>query len=62
MVLCFSCSLIGGRQYQPVNSALVSHLQALGHRVLTAHLAADRAILTALSPGGNRESHWPDSS
>ena len=40
MDLYFSCSLTGGRQDQPVYAAMVAHLQALGHRVLTAHLAA----------------------
>ncbi len=40
MDLYFSCSLTGGRRDQPVYAALVAHLQALGHRVLTAHLAA----------------------
>src|SRR5664279_6216711 len=41
MNLYFSCSLTGGRCDQPVYAALVAHLQALGHRVLTAHLAAE---------------------
>ena len=40
MDLYFSCSLTGGRQDQPVYAAMVAHLQALDHRVLTAHLAA----------------------
>ena len=40
MDLYFSCSLTGGRQDQPVYAAMVAHLQVLGHRVLTAHLAA----------------------
>lgn len=39
MDVYFSCSLTGGRQDQPVYAALVQHLQSLGHRVLTAHLA-----------------------
>jgi nucleoside 2-deoxyribosyltransferase len=50
--LYFSCSLTGGRQDQPAYAAMVSHLQALGHRVLTAHLASD-SVLSAdveLSP------------
>jgi nucleoside 2-deoxyribosyltransferase len=46
MDLYFSCSLTGGRQDQPIYEALVAHLQALGHRVLTAHLA-DAAVLAA---------------
>ena len=41
MDLYFSCSLTGGRQDQPVYAAMVAHLQALGHRVLTAHLASE---------------------
>jgi nucleoside 2-deoxyribosyltransferase len=41
MDLYFSCSLTGGRRDQPVYAALVTHLQALGHRVLTAHLASE---------------------
>ncbi len=40
MKLYFSCSLTGGRQDQPVYAALVRHLLAAGHTVLTAHLAA----------------------
>jgi nucleoside 2-deoxyribosyltransferase len=40
MNLYFSCSLTGGRQDQPAYAAMVAHLQALGHQVLTAHLAA----------------------
>jgi nucleoside 2-deoxyribosyltransferase len=43
MNLYFSCSLTGGRQDQPVYAAMVAHLQALGHRVLTAHLASESA-------------------
>jgi nucleoside 2-deoxyribosyltransferase len=46
MDLYFSCSLTGGRQDQPVYAALVAHLQARGHRVLTAHLA-EEAVLAA---------------
>ncbi|GLH71617.1 hypothetical protein GETHLI_01190 [Geothrix limicola] len=44
MDLYFSCSLTGGRQDQPVYAALVAHLQALGHHVLTAHLADEAAM------------------
>jgi len=40
MDLYFSCSLTGGRQDQPVYAELVAHLQRLGHRVLTEHLAS----------------------
>jgi len=41
MDLYFSCSLTGGRRDQPVYAALVAHLQVLGHRVLTTHLASE---------------------
>lgn len=44
MKVYFSCSLTGGRQDQPVYAALVAHLAALGHEVLTAHLAAEQAL------------------
>lgn len=44
MDLYFSCSLTGGRQDQPAYAALVAHLQALGHQVLTAHLAAESVL------------------
>ncbi|MCE1203088.1 MAG: nucleoside 2-deoxyribosyltransferase [Holophagaceae bacterium] len=46
MDLYFSCSLTGGRQDQPVYAALVARLQALGHRVLTEHLASE-AVMAA---------------
>ncbi len=42
--LYLSCSLTGGRQDQPVVAALVARMEALGHRVLTAHLAAESAV------------------
>ena len=62
MDLYFSCSLTGGRQDQPVYAAMVAHLQALGHRVLTAHLAAE-SVLAAdgeLSPAAvfDRDTAW----
>lgn len=44
MDLYFSCSLTGGRKDQPAYSAMVAHLQALGHRVLTAHLADETVV------------------
>ena len=44
MDLYFSCSLTGGRQDQPVYAAMVAHLQGLGHRVLTEHLASEAAM------------------
>ncbi len=40
MQVYFSCSLTGGRQDQPMYAAIVNHLRALGHHVLTAHLAS----------------------
>lgn len=49
MDLYFSCSLTGGRQDQPAYAALVAHLQALGHRVLTEHLASE---VVAAADGG----------
>jgi nucleoside 2-deoxyribosyltransferase len=49
MNLYFSCSLTGGRRDQPVYAELVAHLHALGHRVLTAHLAS--AAVTAEDGG-----------
>lgn len=44
MDLYFSCSLTGGRQDQPAYAAMVAHLQALGHRVLTEHLASETVM------------------
>ncbi len=44
MKLYFSCSLTGGRQDQPIYAALVKHMAALGHEVLTAHLAAPEVM------------------
>jgi nucleoside 2-deoxyribosyltransferase len=35
----FSCSLTGGRQDEAAYGAIVDHLLAAGHEVLTAHLA-----------------------
>lgn len=40
MRIYFSCSITGGRGDQPAYAALVAHLQAGGHHVLTAHLAS----------------------
>lgn len=62
MDLYFSCSLTGGRQDQPVYAAMVARLQALGHRVLTAHLASE-SVLAAdgeLSPEAvfERDTAW----
>jgi len=60
--LYLSCSLTGGRQDQPVVAALVSRLQALGHRVLTAHLASEAAMAAdgGLSPEAvfERDTAW----
>ena len=44
MDLYLSCSLTGGREDQPLVAALVAHLEARGHRVLTAHLAHPEAM------------------
>lgn len=54
MDIYFSCSLTGGRQDQQVYAALVQRMEALGHRVLTAHLAnpdvmAQDAVVDAAS-------------
>jgi len=39
MKVYFSCSLTGGRNDEAIYGALVDHVQAAGHEVLTAHLA-----------------------
>jgi nucleoside 2-deoxyribosyltransferase len=39
MKIYFSCSLTGGRQDEAAYGAIVDHLLAAGHEVLTAHLA-----------------------
>ena len=62
MDLYFSCSLTGGRQDQPVYAAMVAHLQGLGHRVLTEHLASE-AVMAAdgeLTPEAvfDRDTAW----
>jgi nucleoside 2-deoxyribosyltransferase len=44
MKVYFSCSLTGGRQDQPIYAALVNHLVAQGHDVLTAHLASPEVM------------------
>lgn len=54
MDIYFSCSLTGGRENQPAYAAMVRHIQSLGHRVLTAHLAeadvmAQDAVVDAAS-------------
>ncbi|HEY3399636.1 MAG TPA: nucleoside 2-deoxyribosyltransferase [Geothrix sp.] len=62
MDLYFSCSLTGGRQDQPAYAGMVEHLQALGHRVLTAHLASESAMAAdgELSPEAvfERDTAW----
>ncbi|GLH66161.1 nucleoside 2-deoxyribosyltransferase [Geothrix edaphica] len=62
MDLYFSCSLTGGRGDQPVVAALISRLQALGHCVLTAHLADASAMAAdgGLSPEAvyERDTAW----
>lgn len=54
MRIYFSCSLTGGRLDQPAYAALVRGMEAMGHQVLTAHLAdldamAQDAVLDAAS-------------
>jgi 2'-deoxynucleoside 5'-phosphate N-hydrolase len=44
MKIYFSCSITGGRDDEAVYAALVAHLGAHGHEVLTAHLASARAL------------------
>lgn len=44
MKIYFSCSITGGRGDEPVYQALVAHLQAAGHEVLTAHLASSQIL------------------
>jgi len=39
MKIYFSCSLTGGRRDEPAYRMIVDQLQAMGHAVLTAHLA-----------------------
>src|SRR5512133_886280 len=60
--LYLSCSLTGGRQDQPVVAALVARLEAVGHRVLTEHLAAESAMAAdgGLSPEAvfDRDTAW----
>ncbi|WP_243305165.1 nucleoside 2-deoxyribosyltransferase [Geothrix oryzisoli] len=62
MDLYLSCSLTGGRQDQPVVAALVDRMEALGHRVLTAHLADASAMAAdgGLSPEAvyERDTAW----
>jgi len=62
MDLYLSCSLTGGRQDQPVVAALVARMEALGHHVLTAHLAAESAMAAdgGLSPEAvfDRDTAW----
>ena len=62
MDLYVSCSLTGGRQDQPLVAALMGHLEARGHRVLTAHLAHPEAMAqdAGLSPVEvfERDTEW----
>ncbi len=62
MDLYFSCSLTGGRQDQPIYAAMVTHLQGLGHRVLTEHLASPTVMAadSALDPEAvyTRDTAW----
>ena len=62
MDLYLSCSLTGGREDQPLVAALVAHLEARGHRVLTAHLAHPEAMAqdSGLGPEAvfDRDTAW----
>ncbi len=62
MDLYFSCSLTGGRSDQPIYAAMVTHLQGLGHRVLTEHLASPTVMAadSALEPEAvyQRDTAW----
>lgn len=62
MDVYLSCSLTGGREDQPLVAALVAHLEARGHRVLTAHLAHPEAMVrdSALGPEAvfERDTAW----
>ena len=62
MNVYFSCSLTGGRTDQPAYAALVALMQALGHQVLTAHLALASAATedVGLSPQTvfDRDTAW----
>jgi nucleoside 2-deoxyribosyltransferase len=62
MDIYFSCSLTGGRQDQPMYAAMVAHLQSLGHRVLTKHLASPTVMVSdrALAPETifDRDTEW----
>lgn len=62
MDLYLSCSLTGGRQDQPVVATLVARMEALGHHVLTAHLADASAMAAdgGLSPEAvfDRDTAW----
>ncbi len=62
MDLYVSCSLTGGRGDLPLVAALVAHLEARGHRVLTAHLAHPGAMAQdgEMSPSAvfERDTDW----
>lgn len=62
MDIYLSCALTGGREDQPLVAALVAHLEAWGHRVLTAHLAHPEAMArdSALGPEAvfDRDTAW----
>ena len=45
MKVYFSCSLTGGRNDQPTYAAMVAGMQAVGHEVLTAHLAQPEVLV-----------------
>lgn len=44
MKIYFSCSLTGGRRDEAAYRVIVDRLQAMGHEVLTAHLAAPEVM------------------
>ncbi len=48
MIIYFSCSIAGGRNYLSTYTKIVRYLQALGHRVPTEHIV-DPAVLHAES-------------
>jgi 2'-deoxynucleoside 5'-phosphate N-hydrolase len=62
MKIYFSCSLTGGRKDEAVYGAIVDHLLAAGHDVLTAHLARPEvmALEQVVEPGEvyRRDIEW----
>lgn len=64
MKIYFSCSLTGGRSDETAYRRIVDHLHALGHTVLTAHLADPGVMLQerTVDPAEvyQRDLHWID--